>query len=299
MPPPIAPRQYPSKVVRQFRGISQYRSLVNVPMDHALNLLNVFISMSGALEKFRLPVALTTQANFPLAGAQSVIDTFFDYQKSDGTRQIVFNAGPCIGYYVANVSVLGVEIIPYVFNVIEDNVPADNSRWSWCESNNILYGANGQVMRKWTGSKWQQMGIGTFGTNPPAPVTGISFSLNSIQRAGGTVTFNFNAATPDGAVNKPSACFTTDVMVGGIANGRHLYSGRSKRRTIPERWCGHLLLPASHRPVKVYGAVHSTSSRGGKVTAYWTFSPSFCGRNYCCIWSGWRQRLDERHLCHY
>lgn len=192
MPPSRPLSTKDTKIVRQFRGISQYRNIVTVPMDHALNLLNVFISMSGALEKIRLPFSLTDQANFPLGGPQGHIDTFIDFQQANGTRQLVFNAGPCIGFYLAKVNLNGVEVIPYIFNIIDDNVPANNARWSWCQSNNVLYGANGQRMQKWDGAHWYQQGLGQAGISPPAPTTGITIPLSSIQRTGNVVTFTAN-----------------------------------------------------------------------------------------------------------
>lgn len=163
-------------------------------MDHALNLLNVIVSSAGHLAKFRLPTALTTQVQFPVAGKQGIIDTFFDFQQANGTRQLVFNAGPCIGYYIVNLTAGGVEIVPYVFNVIEDNNPLDIPRWSWVESNNLLFGANGQRMQKWDGAHWRQMGIGVNGVSPPAPMLGITVPLTTIQRAGNVVTFSVSAA---------------------------------------------------------------------------------------------------------
>lgn len=206
MQPPS--RQLPTKVVRGFRGISQFKNIVQVPMDHALSLLNVFISTSGALEKIRLPFVLTP-------AQPSLIDTFFDFQQANGLRQLVFNAGNRVGYFIVPI-VGGVEQIPYVPTTIEDN-PLNSPRWSWVNSNNILFGANGQRMQKWTGAAWQQMGIGVNGVSPPAPTIGVTMPLTSIQRTGGVITFAYaalNAGTKNLAAGYDQAALTGALSAG-------------------------------------------------------------------------------------
>lgn len=227
-----------NKVVRQFRGLSLFKNINTVPMDHATGLLNVFTNASGALEKVRLPFTTTAPTVFPIAGAQN-IDTFYDFQQANGTRQLVFGAGPSIGCYIATV-VGGVETLPWVFHNIEDNNALDNARWSWKDSNNVLYGANGKRVVRYdggltfAGSFIRDAGFGRFGINPPAPTIGVRARLTSIQRTANVTTFTVSSDPGFSSVFPHAGAFVgalealsigTPITIGGVAGGPLMNGG--------------------------------------------------------------------------
>lgn len=137
-----------TQTIQRFRGMNSYLSAPQVAPDVALDCLNVIVSGSGNLEKFRLPVNLSQR----IAGYATGPDTFFDFQyypAAGPVRQVVANFGNAL-YYFTN---------GFANSNIIENDPSDAGPWSAVEVNNILFMANGQKMMKWTGTKWQNWGI--------------------------------------------------------------------------------------------------------------------------------------------
>jgi hypothetical protein len=168
----------PSKAVKKFGGLSQERTASAVPMDEALDLMNVFCSSAGYLEKMRVPLPLT--APIPQTGNAG----WFDYQRADGIRQIIV----CLGTQIWKFE--GDQLIP---TLIDDR--ADNqAEWSFAESNNLLFMANGIRMLKWTGAALQNWGI-----DKPvsAPVAGLSLAILTMARATNVVTVTISAPDPN------------------------------------------------------------------------------------------------------
>lgn len=166
------------KLIAHFRGISQYRSIVGQPMEWAQDTLNVIIGNSGYLEKLRAPLAKSAKLGL-------YIDTMYDFQQAIGTRQLVINflnPNPSLGFLTE--PVLGGL---YVFTAIE-NLAADAPRFSYIDSNNLLFMANGRRMLKWTGTVLQKWGIDA----PPIPTLdniGMKLPGVSATRAANVISF--------------------------------------------------------------------------------------------------------------
>jgi hypothetical protein len=132
------------QTVKRFRGLNAYLPITQLTPDIASDLLNVIISSNGSLSKLMLPIPLSP----PLAGVNSGPQGFWDFQQAVGTRQVFAVNDSKVFYYtndLANVT------------LIEDN-PLNVGTWSVVVANNILFAANGQRMRKWTGTAWQAWG---------------------------------------------------------------------------------------------------------------------------------------------
>jgi hypothetical protein len=172
-------RQLVPKVITRFRGISQFRSIAGQPMEWAQDLNNVIVSGAGFLEKLRSPLLKANQVN--IGGTiQSFIDTMYDFQKADGTRQLIANFLQGLGYFTEPI-IGGI----YTFTLIEAS-GADYPRYSYVDSNNILYLTNGNRMLKWLGSGTLQ----NWGIVAPvnAPQIGISVPIASIKRVSNVIT---------------------------------------------------------------------------------------------------------------
>lgn len=150
-------------------------------MEWAQDCNNVIISGAGFLEKLRRSITKSTPN--AVLGA---IDTMFDFQQAIGTRQLFVNQGNNLGYFTE--PVIG---NPFVFTLVEAN-PLDSPRFSFIDSNNLLFMANGRRMLKWTGTVLRNWGIA-----PPAtPVAfGIKVNVVSVQRAANVVTCTFGPFT--------------------------------------------------------------------------------------------------------
>ena len=136
-------------VIQRFRGINAYSLVSRMEPDWALDCLNVIVSGSGGLSKFRLPVTMSAA----IPGFATGPNSFWDFQQANGTRQILANFNASFYYFswAAN----GFNLVNPV--LIETNV-INAGQWSFATANNILFGANGQRMQKWTGANWWAWG---------------------------------------------------------------------------------------------------------------------------------------------
>jgi hypothetical protein len=132
------------QTVKRFHGLSIYHPLTATGPDHAIDLLNVIVGSNGILAKLRLPIALSPSVN-QASGPFS----FWDFQQGIGTRQILAHFGPSMYYFTNDLA---------NSTLIETNA-SNAPPWNFVEANNILFGANGTRMMKWTGTAWQQWGI--------------------------------------------------------------------------------------------------------------------------------------------
>ncbi len=193
MPAPTPDQQKLSKLVNKFRGISQYKSIAQVPMDEATDLINVMVSTAGYLDKFRYPLPIAAQP----PGGVNVIDSMFMFTQGNGTRQLFVNTasyagsqgGPGgLGYFVDPE-----DGTPLVWTQIE---PIGNTyvpRFRYVSSNNLLFGVNGILVWKWTGATLLNWGL----PQPAAPpMLGVSLNILSIQRTGSTITITYSPAYP-------------------------------------------------------------------------------------------------------
>lgn len=145
------------QTIKRFRGLNAYLPLTQVTPDQAIDLLNVIVSSSGQLSKLRLPINLS-----PAVGVNVGPFSFWDFQQGIGTRQVFSHFGSKLFYFTNDLANQ---------TLIEDNqlnVPA----WSFVAANNILFGANGNRMQKWTGTAWQPWGIVASGQAPLAAAQG-------------------------------------------------------------------------------------------------------------------------------
>lgn len=197
--------QKSTKLIRKFRGISQYKNIADDTMDNATDLLNVMISGNGTIDKLRVPALLSDGA--PL---YSNIDTFFCFSQGNGTRQVIANAGRTIGYYQdpADKGLTG----PWLFTSIS-TTPAYLGRMYYVESNNLLFMANGTQPIKWNGSIITYAGI----PQPTAaPMIGVTVTYASLSRAGTTVTAGPGAAPADNVAGGYSSAQLPNLPVGSL-----------------------------------------------------------------------------------
>jgi hypothetical protein len=133
------------QTVKRFRGLNSYLPLTQLTPDVASDLLNVIVTSSGQLAKMRLPVPLSSVVGGQHAGPYS----FWDFQQGNGVRQVLAHFGE---------QVFSFDPAFAAGTLIETNLLNLNP-WSFVEANNILFGANGTRMQKWTGTAWQPWGI--------------------------------------------------------------------------------------------------------------------------------------------
>lgn len=173
-------RELDTKLITHFRGISQYRNIAAQPMEWAQDLINVIVSGAGYLEKLRVPTLKAAQAVIDGAN-QPFIDTLYDFQQAIGTRQLVADYVQALGYYDT----------AYAFHLIEKR--ADNTpRFSYVDSNNLLFMGNNRRSLKWTGTLLQKWGIDR---PAAAPVLGIEVPIASISRTANVVTLTMDTST--------------------------------------------------------------------------------------------------------
>lgn len=174
-------RELDVKTITHFRGISQYRNIAAQPMEWAQDCLNVIVGGAGFLEKFRVPILKADKV--VIDGAQqNFIDTLVDFQQAIGTRQLIANFQQALGYYDT----------AYGFHLIEKLVQ-DSPRFSYVDSNNLLFMGNNQRALKWTGTLLQKWGIERPSS---APTLGISVPILTLQRTGGnTVTITLDVSS--------------------------------------------------------------------------------------------------------
>lgn len=152
---PRAARPMSTPTVMRFRGLNKYVSKTALPADWAQDLLNVVINASGNLTSVPTPNAVSS--------AQVVGECygFYDYQRSDGLRQVIACFGTKI-YKFEWDDTTG-KLVP---TLVDDN--ADNAaQWSMVPVNNVLYLANGKRMLKWTGTNLWAWGV----PKPPSAPT--------------------------------------------------------------------------------------------------------------------------------
>lgn len=144
--------------VTRFKGINKYTSVANIGPDQALDLLNVIVGPSGALEKFRAPVDLTGVIDGQPQGPESI----FDFQQANGVRQYVVTIGSRV--YRIDPTTFGI-------NLIVDDPSFAGAVWDARPANNILFMClAGRTMQKWTGTQFQNWGIGR---PPDAPTVAV------------------------------------------------------------------------------------------------------------------------------
>jgi hypothetical protein len=132
------------KTVRLFKGMVCHPSVTRVPENYALDCLNVLCNGSGGLSKLRAPTVLSAQL-----GALEGPATMFDFQNGYGVRQLVVASTYYMYYFnigtYTSTPILGAVTTPVT--------------WSWREANNLLFGANGENMKKWDGISISNWGI--------------------------------------------------------------------------------------------------------------------------------------------
>lgn len=183
------------KVVRSFRGLSLYRNLASVPLDVATDLMNVIISKSGNLLKFRVPTVKTAAIGaWPSGNQYGVVDTFFDFQQALGTRQLFFNNGNGLGKWEGDIG-------PFAITKIDESPLYGLGRFDYADSNNLLFMCNGQVSRKWDGANLFGWGIAA---PVVPPILGLRLPITSIQRTTNVVTVTFDGSSLPAGVSGQS-----------------------------------------------------------------------------------------------
>jgi len=135
--------------IQRFRGLNAYSLASRMSPDWALDCMNVIVSGSGGLSKFRLPVAMSAA----IPGYATGPNSFWDFQQANGTRQILANLNNALYYFswAAN----GFSLV----NPVKIETDAlDVGQWSFVTANNILFGTNAQRLMKWTGANWWNWG---------------------------------------------------------------------------------------------------------------------------------------------
>lgn len=161
------------RVLQKFRGINTYRSLAELGPQHAQDCLNVIAPGWGGLSKLRLPQALSAAI-----GATGP-NIFFDFQQGNGTRQVVANIGNSIYYYTWNGAGTALNA-----GILIETSGNDAPPWSFAEANNMLFGANGIVMKKWTGANWWNNGIAGPAMAPVASAVALPVGANMTEILG-------------------------------------------------------------------------------------------------------------------
>lgn len=177
------------RIVKRFRGINVYKSRTALTPEWAQDCLNVLVPGSGGLSKFRLPVALS-----PAIAGVGGPSQFFDFQQGNGTRQVVASF-PNNSLYYFTWNAAGTLLNA---GVLVEAAGNDAPPWSFVESNNILFGANGQRMMKWTGAAWQPWGFSGPVNAPTTTAVALPGGLNLTQINGaiGQNIINCFTATP-------------------------------------------------------------------------------------------------------
>lgn len=186
-------RGYTTKVIDVFRGMNVFQTASQLPPEIALNCLNVIVSASGGLEKFRLPQLLADSTDLPYTRGP---ESFWDFQYYAGgitpTRQVIAGfpaiAGNQPRLYVYTWNVGGTALTPTL--IAED--PSFGGPWDMVEANNILFMANGQTMRKWLGSGNPALELWGIDAPPAAPQVGADTGGVIMIRTGGVVTGTFS-----------------------------------------------------------------------------------------------------------
>jgi hypothetical protein len=257
-----------TQVIQRFRGMNAYTTLAQLGPDWAQDCLNVIVSGSGGISKFRLPVKLTPA----IAGVNAGPNSFWDFQQGNGTRQVLSFFGNSLYYFTNDLS---------VSNFVETNA-LNAGQWSMAAANNILFGANGQRMQKWTGVNWQQWGINaptlapsfgalsaTLGNSDPftsltraANVVTIALSVQLFLNVGDTITiFNAGDATFNGS-------FKVASVVTPGASYTWAQTGANSSTAI-----GRITVPSSNSQFNIQAAPTGAVRTAGIVTITVTTAP--------------------------
>lgn len=177
---PVAQRGLVTQAIKRFKGINRFRTATQTGPEWAIDLRNVIVHRHGGVEKLRVPVAISNV----LGGLSTGPSSFFDYQRADGTRQVIAMEGTRI-YRFTGVPLVGLEI---------DNNAGNAGTWSAVQSNNLLFMANGTRMLKWDGTNLQGWGIVAPIT---APVFSVSRNIVTAVRTANVVTLTSAAVAPD------------------------------------------------------------------------------------------------------
>ena len=181
---PVAARGLVTQAIKRFKGINRFRTATQTGPEWAIDLRNVIIHRHGGVEKLRVPVAISDV----LGGLSTGPSSFFDYQRADGTRQVIAMEGTRI-YRFAGTPLVGLEI---------DNNAGNAGTWSAVQSNNLLFMMNGTRALKWDGTNLQNWGI-VAPVNAPdwalenGVVIGSTIGTQSLTRAANVVTVNLNS----------------------------------------------------------------------------------------------------------
>lgn len=150
--------------------------LTQTTPDIAIDLLNVIVGSNGELSKLRLPINLSPAIGGFNAGPYS----FWDFQQAVGTRQVLAHFGSSLYYFTNDLATA---------TLIETN-NLNLGAWSFVEANNILFGANGSRMQKWTGAAWQKWGITAPTSRPSLGVANLpTVNVRVIEQLGTTDAF--------------------------------------------------------------------------------------------------------------
>lgn len=175
-----------TKSVRRFRGLQMLKSAVEVAMDFATDCMGVIISQIGDLERFLFPQIVGTNYTGPGPNITTGPTFLYDFQKANGTRQIVANSGQYL-YYWNNTG--APPLTPSLF----DTDAGNNHPWMAVTSNNILFMANGTRAVKWLGDSASPLAtFEPWGIAQPAVPTVAKLALLTIQRTTNIVTLTFN-----------------------------------------------------------------------------------------------------------
>jgi hypothetical protein len=138
------PRNLIPETIKKFRGINVWSSYANSTPDQATDCLNVIVSGSGAIEKMRVPVALT-----PVAIAETLV-RLREYENGNiGLRQVVGQFGRKLYTFDGN----------WTSTLIDTNPLNGQGLYDFIESNNRFFGANGFRNFKWDGTNLTNWGI--------------------------------------------------------------------------------------------------------------------------------------------
>jgi hypothetical protein len=164
-----------TETIRRFRGLSLWEVASNLGPEHAQDCLNVIPNSSGGISKLRVPTSLSPEvAN--LSGVGSIAN----FQNALGTRQVI----AAVGDYVESLA-----LDAYTPTEVDNNALND-AIWDWIQSNNIMFGANGLRMMKWTGTAWQKWGIDQ--ATAPGYDLGAGNVVNVIADPAGTLLVRLN-----------------------------------------------------------------------------------------------------------
>lgn len=161
------------RAIQRFRGINAYKPLTSLGPEHAQDLLNVIVGGNGQLSKMRVPQSLSPAVLGNVSGPQRI----FDFQQQNGTRQVVGAFAEAINYWIWNAA--GTQLqFSAAGDVVVNPAPQFSSPWSFVTVQNILIGANGQVVMKWTGTDFLGVGLPTPAVAPQVTLFGVAGNLN-------------------------------------------------------------------------------------------------------------------------